>query len=915
MTDSPLAVGMLRTRLKHIAWAPVFLALTACGGGGGSKGPGTTPEPSVAISTASFAFGDQRVGTNSPSQSVAISNSGTAPLLISSVALAGPNTSSFNTSNTCGATVAVDASCTVVVTFSPIATGAMSASLVFQTNLASSPTVALSGNGTASVASPNSMSLTFPNQIVGTVSSPQSISIANTGTASLNISGVSLGGPDTGAFTQSNTCGLPVAPGGSCSLTITFDPTSVGGKSAILTLGTDAAVNPSIAFAGAAVLPPPPNASAPAMVVNVLGVAPTSVGSLITATDPTGFDLHYAMNSGPSQGTATVNSNSGALTYQIQGYPSSPSVSTDAFTVSVSNGYTSRIVPVSVALNADPLLPNQWHIQNVGQNAFSTTFPVAGNDMNVTEAWIGGYSGKGIKVGVVDSGLEAAHEDLAANVDLTHSWNFITGTNDPTRQPTDVGDDHGTQVAGIIGAIAFNGKGGRGVAYNATLRGYNLLATGVFSVANMATAMGSDPISADNDLFNASFEAAQGFSLPLASGAYQAITGTTLTLRSSLGAAIVNAAGNDFATLSGAPNGACTLANQYGVGCGDTAGDERRGGYAPIIVAALNANGVHANYSNTGASLWISAPGGEYGSDSSVIPTQFFSQFADPIDVVQPAIVTTARTGCANAYQSFFNQLPPVSMNTLDDQGANPLASQCQYTAQMNGTSSATPNTAGTVAMMLEANPKLSVRDIKYILAKTAKHVDPSFSGVAATNIISGSTVTLEQGWVTNAAGYSFSNRYGFGGVDSAAAVAMAKIYSSFLPPLQNSTGNYSFLVAAPATVPPKSALGGSINYAVSEAFGTVEFVVVFVSISSTPGMLCNQIELTSPSGTKSILMHAANGFQNTSVPFSRIESNAFYGEPVNGTWKLTFFDFCTASGTSTALSTTQAQILSIAGH
>jgi hypothetical protein len=61
--------------------------------------------------------------------------------------------------------------------------------------------------------------------------------------------------------------------------------------------------------------------------------------------------------------------------------------------------------------------------------------------------------------------------------------------------------------------------------------------------------------------------------------------------------------------------------------------------------------------------------------------------------------------------------------------------------------------------------------------------------------------------------------------------------------------------------------------------------------------------------------MHAANGLQNASVPLSRFESNAFYGEPVNGTWKLTFFDFCTASGTSTTLSTTQAQMLSIEGH
>jgi len=46
-------------------------------------------------------------------------------------------------------------------------------------------------------------------------------------------------------------------------------------------------------------------------------------------------------------------------------------------------------------------------------------------------------SRKGIKVGVADTGLEAAHEDLAANVDLGNSFNFLTGLNDPSRAPSD----------------------------------------------------------------------------------------------------------------------------------------------------------------------------------------------------------------------------------------------------------------------------------------------------------------------------------------------------------------------------------------------------------------------------------------------------------------------------------------------
>jgi subtilisin family serine protease len=639
----------------------------------------------------------------------------------------------------------------------------------------------------------------------------------------------------------------------------------------------------------------PPSVTATAISVNVLGVSSTSVQVTVSATDRENLPLTYTITTPPTIGTATVNSNTGVITYTVPGYVTA---GTDPFAVQVSNGLTPAADSVTVTLNSDPLLPNQWHIQNVGQNAFASTLPIAGNDMNVTGAWTAGYSGKGIKVGVVDSGLEAAHEDLVANVDLTHSYNFLTGTSDPS--PSGTGFDHGTAVAGIIGAVAFNGKGGRGVAYNSTLRGYNLIAPGAFSVANMAKAMGSDPVSSDNDLFNASFGAV-GNALPSFSGAFQAITSNAITLRGGLGSAIVNAAGNDFVDFEGSSGTNCAqYAQVYGVSCGDPATDERRGGYYPVIVGAIDAAGKHSVYSSTGSSLWISGPGGEYGLNSS---------YAGPgYSNYDPAIITTSRDGCGNTEYG-------KAVNPLDDLGANVLAANCQYTAVMNGTSSATPNTSATVAMMLEANPKLSVRDIKYILAKTAKRVDPSFAGVSSTTIISGSTIVLEQGWVTNGGGYTFSNRYGFGAVDAAAAVSMAKAYTAFLPALQPSTGNYTFIAAAPATIPPQSATGAYINYAVSESFHTVEFVVVFVNVNSTPGLQCNQIELTSPSGTKSILMHAANGFSNAQIANTRFESNAFYGEPINGTWVLRFLDFCAPSGTSTTLSTTQSQTLLFAGH
>ena len=647
----------------------------------------------------------------------------------------------------------------------------------------------------------------------------------------------------------------------------------------------------------------PPSVQPSSIALNVLGTSVSSMTGSVGAVDPQGLPLSYAISQQPSVGTVSIDSSTGKFTYTVAGHTSA---TTDSFAVTVSNMSASTSVLVSVQLGIDPLLPNQWHIQNTGQNAFSTTPPTAGNDMNVAGAWAAGFSGKGIKVGIADSGLEAAHEDLAANVDLAHSFNYLTGLNDPTPMTTDVGFDHGTAVAGIIGAVAFNGKGGRGIAYGARLRGYNLMAPELysFSVANMAKSLGSDPISADNDVFNVSFAISAGPVLPPFSPAFQSIAATSFTLRGGLGAAIVNAAGNEFEDWeSSQGSGLCASANQYGVSCGDPASDERRGGFVPIIVGALDADGKHASYSNTGSSLWISAPGGEYGLDSSYVPGQ-------DVNYYKPAIVTTARSGCANA--EHYTQYPD-GVNGLDSDGKNALAASCQYTAVMNGTSSAAPNVTGVVALMLEANPNLRVRDIKYILAKTAKKVDFAFSGVSSPSVIPGSTITLEQGWVTNAAGWSFSNRYGFGAVDAAAAVSMAKSYTAYLPAVVQYSKDYP--IVAPIIVPAYSAQGAYLTFPVSESFNTVESVVVFLNIAYTPDLECNQVELTSPSGTKSILVHAENGFYQSGVNNSRILSNAFYGEPVNGAWTLRFFDFCPASGLPTTLSTTSPQMLGIVGH
>jgi subtilisin family serine protease len=639
----------------------------------------------------------------------------------------------------------------------------------------------------------------------------------------------------------------------------------------------------------------PPMVQASSITLNVLGAAASSVSGIITATDPQGLPLTYSLTGSPAVGTAAVNAANGSFTYSVAGNTSS---ATDSFVVAVSNGKVAANATVTVQLKNDPLLVNQWHLQNLGGPAFSTVLPVAGNDLNVAGAWSAGATGRGVKVAVVDSGLEVGHEDLAANVDVSNSFNFLTGGNDPTPSATLVGDDHGTQVAGIIGAVAFNGKGGRGVAYSARLRGYNLIQS--FSDANYAAAMGGMVVSSDNAVFNASF----GNPTPALAPVDQTIIAANAnlaTLRSGRGAILVNAAGNAFTAFSGSDPSLCSLANTYGVSCGDPAQDTRLGGITPIIVGAMNAEGKRSSYSTTGSSLWVAAPGGEYGFDANYFDV---SQLGDQVNAVKPAIVTTARDGCAN------RQYAPGVANALVT-GNNPLGLNCQYTAQMNGTSSASPNVAGTVALMLEANPNLGYRDVKYILAKTARKIDPTFAGVVSSTIIAGTSITLEQGWVKNAAGYWFSNWYGFGAVDATAAVAMARTYATNIPAAQSSS-TYASTPQAGLAVPALSTGGFSITANVNEPFATVEHVIIFPNLDATPAVACNQIEVVSPSGTRSIVLHAASGFAQTSVTGTRILSNAFYGEPINGNWTITFFNFCAGQ---TLLSATVPQSILFVGH
>lgn len=200
---------------------------------------------STYVSTRTVTFAPQTVGTTSAAQIVKVRNLGAAVLTIAGVAVSGENYSLAAT--TCSPRLAVSGTCTVSVTFSPASQGPASGMLTVTDSSVGSPhQVELKGAGT--VVSLYPLSLAFGDQEINTSSAPQTVLLTNTGATPLTINGIvisSVTGSYRKYFSQTNTC-IPagstfgvVAPGGSCSLDLTFKPATKGAFTSTLTVLDD----------------------------------------------------------------------------------------------------------------------------------------------------------------------------------------------------------------------------------------------------------------------------------------------------------------------------------------------------------------------------------------------------------------------------------------------------------------------------------------------------------------------------------------------------------------------------------------------------------------------------------------------------------------------------------------------------
>src|SRR2546427_820646 len=193
---------------------------------------------------------NELVSTTSAAQAVTLSNPSGAALTITSVGFTGTNSGDFGQTNNCPSALAANATCTINVTFTPTATGTRSATLTVTDNAGNSPqTAGVSGTGTTATASLSPTSLTFSRQNVNTTSAPKTVTLSNTGDTPLTINSITLTGANANNFalTSASTCPLgggTVSAAGSCTIVVTFTPTSKGGKSAAVSLARNARGRP-----------------------------------------------------------------------------------------------------------------------------------------------------------------------------------------------------------------------------------------------------------------------------------------------------------------------------------------------------------------------------------------------------------------------------------------------------------------------------------------------------------------------------------------------------------------------------------------------------------------------------------------------------------------------------------------------
>ena len=651
----------------------------------------------------------------------------------------------------------------------------------------------------------------------------------------------------------------------------------------------------------------------------------------------------------------------------------------------------------------DPLFNDQWALLPVSPSPPGDIWhlnvlplldpPVWGDFDSETD----GIRGRGVRVGIVDDGLQFAHPDFAGRLssgfdhhgyDLVAQRPTVEQPNPPPQVVPSNGPQaaeplktvnlaHGILMAGVIGASTNNGIGVAGTAPACEMVGIRALSWYYDSVNQIPpqppalTYSNPDPTDAvspmTDALIAAAFEylmnenhgrdfngrtifpgtvfrnvlptfsdvaqgpmihvKACGWGAPDAGnieGPGPEVAGYTQNFvyfpgarykavtegRRGLGSVIVHPSGNGrFRVLENANNDG--YANAREVIC--------VAGLARIAATHFDNTGVdHSNlHSEPGACVMVSAPcGGSYLSAKRA-RTNNGQPPGGTVTTLTDVVTNIATTDWNINEPGDPNADPPradvFGINGPDTQGDY---SNRAYTRLFTGTSAACAYVSGVVALMLEANPRLSWMDVQHILIRTARnHLDPLAYALDPTatpgvlNALDGldiadpeDVVPLDHDWRKNGAHVWFNHKYGAGLVDARRAVDSALL--GILIPAQldhqrvDSFTSTTYDIANPLPTAP-AGTPGTVTEIPFSPLAPTDYAITHVTVRfdkiETTAIGGLGITLVSPSGMESTLLEPRIDFADELANWE-FNSLRYWGEDGKGTWRLRIADYAGSS-------------------
>jgi len=318
------------------------------------SGTGLLP-PLIALSPGSLTFASEPVGTASAAQTLTVSNTGGAPMSNVGFAITGASAASFAAAaTTCGAVLNNGSSCTVQVTFTPMAPGAAAATLTVSSSTqgVKPATAGLSGSGVA-VAGVNvaPAQLGFVEGTLGQATAAQTVTVSNSGTVAAT--GLAMVVTTPFSLTQ-NTCGTSLPAGASCTVGVVFTPAANGTVTGALTVSSAIYTTATVALTGTGGLAGAAQVQPASLTFATTGVGQASVAQTVTVTNTSASesltDLALSVSSGfqLSGSTCPTTLTPGAsCTAAVAFAPSSAGAQQGTLTVASSGLAASLKVPLS----------------------------------------------------------------------------------------------------------------------------------------------------------------------------------------------------------------------------------------------------------------------------------------------------------------------------------------------------------------------------------------------------------------------------------------------------------------------------------------------------------------------------------------------------------------------------------------